>query len=92
MTAFRFPVRVKPNASRDAAGGRYGADALVVAVRAKAVDGKANAAVRAVVADAFGIRANRVAIVVGERSRDKVIELDPAPDDARAVHVRLLGG
>lgn len=87
----RFAIRVKPGASRDAVGGRWRDDALVVAVRAKAVDGKANAAVRAVLAAAFGTRPARVKIVTGERSRDKVIELDPAPDDAHAALVRLLG-
>lgn len=86
----RFAVRVKPGASRDAVGGRWRDEALIVAVRAKAVDGKANAAVCAVLAEAFGVRPSRVTIVAGERARDKVIELDPPPDDAQAVLTRLL--
>jgi uncharacterized protein (TIGR00251 family) len=47
----------------------------VVAVAAPAVDGKANAAVCAAVADALGVRARDVRIVSGERSRDKVLEI-----------------
>ncbi|TDP97202.1 DUF167 domain-containing protein [Labedaea rhizosphaerae] len=90
MTAFRFAIRVKPGASRDAVGGRWRADALIVAVRAKAVDGKANATVLAVLAEAFGVRPNRLAIVTGEHARDKVIDLDPAPEHAQAVLIRLL--
>lgn len=91
MTPFRFAVRVKPGASRAAVGGRWREDALIVAVRAKAVDGKANTAVRAALAGAFDVRPNRVVIVAGEKARDKVIELDPAPGNAREVLVRLLG-
>jgi hypothetical protein len=91
VTAFRFAVRVKPGSSREAVGGRYRDDVLIVAVRAKAVDGKANEAVRGALGAAFGVRPNRVMIVTGERARDKVIELNPAPDDAHAVFVRLLG-
>lgn len=50
--------------------------ALVVAVAAPAEDGRANAAVRAALAEAFGVRARYVRIVGGLRSRDKVAEID----------------
>ncbi len=78
VTALRFAVRVKPGARRDAVGGRWPAppgDALVVAVAAPAVEGKANEAVRKVLAAAFGVRRQDVAIVTGERGRDKVVEI-----------------
>jgi uncharacterized protein (TIGR00251 family) len=74
----RFAVRVKPGAKREVVGGRYG-DALVVAVTAPAVEGKANEAVRKALAKAFDIRKQDVAIVTGERGRDKVIEMPDAP-------------
>ncbi|GGS38244.1 hypothetical protein GCM10010171_36440 [Actinokineospora fastidiosa] len=83
----RFGIRVKPGARRTAVGGRHG-DALVVAVQAPAVEGKANEAVRRAVADAFGVRARDVVIAVGERGRDKVIEI--SGDHAEALE-RLLG-
>lgn len=75
----RFAIRVRPGAKKTAVGGRHG-DALVVAVAAPPVDGKANEAVRAALARAFGVRGRDVVIVVGERGRDKVVELpgDPA--------------
>ncbi len=60
-------------------GGRHG-DALVVAVVAPAVEGKANEAVRKALAAAFGVRRRDVAIVVGERGRDKVVELPGDPE------------
>ncbi|SER98495.1 DUF167 domain-containing protein [Actinokineospora terrae] len=88
----RFAVRVKPGAKREIVGGRWGdGDAVVVAVAAAAVEGKANEAVRQALADAFGVRSRDVVIVAGERGRDKVVEIDPAPPDAPAVLARLLG-
>jgi uncharacterized protein (TIGR00251 family) len=73
----RFAVRVKPGAKKEHVGGRHG-DALVVAVVAPPVDGKANEAVRRALASAFGVRRREVVIVAGERGRDKVVE---TPDD-----------
>lgn len=84
---FRFMVRVKPSARKEAVGGRWEAasgPALMVAVAAPAVDGRANDAVRRALAMQFGIRPRDVRVVAGLRSRDKLIELDPAPLDARA--------
>lgn len=88
----RFAVRVKPGTKRTLVGGTWdgpGGAALVVAVTAPAVDGKANAAVCAAVADAFGVRASTVRIVRGERGRDKLVELDPAPTGAREMLAQL---
>lgn len=68
----RFAVRVKPGARRELVGGRHG-DALVV-------EGKANDAVRKALAKAFGVRKQDVAIVAGERSRDKVVEVPDAAE------------
>ncbi|MGQ0841043.1 DUF167 domain-containing protein [Actinokineospora sp.] len=88
----RFAVRVKPGSRRARVGGRWPADgaALVVAVAAPAVAGKAHDAVRRALAAAFGVRGQDVLIVTGDRGRDKVIEIDPAPDDAAATLDRLL--
>jgi len=71
----RFAVRVKPAARREAVGGRWATDALIVAVPAPAVEGKANEAVRRALAAAFGVRRQDVTIVAGERGRDKVVEV-----------------
>ena len=88
----RFAVRVKPGARRDAVGGQWAEGALIVAVAAPAVEGKANEAVRRAIAKAFGVRRADVTIVTGERGRDKVIELDPAPADAADRLAALLDG
>lgn len=73
----RFAVRVRPGARKEVVGGSHGG-ALIVAVAAPAVEGKANEAVRKALAAAFGVRGQDVAIVVGERGRDKVVELPDA--------------
>ncbi len=92
--SFRFAVRVKPGARRPAVGGRWdgaAGPALLVAVTAAAVEGKANEAVRRAVAGAFGVRPGDVRLVSGDRSRDKLIEVDPAPANAASRLESLLG-
>ena len=85
----RFQIRVRPGASRTRVGGRRG-DALTVAVTARAVEGQANEAVRSALAVAFGVRMRQVTIVAGERGRDKVVEIEPAPPDAAQTLAELL--
>jgi uncharacterized protein YggU (UPF0235/DUF167 family) len=68
-------VRVRPGAGRDRVGGRYDGPhgpALVVAVAAPAVDGKATEAVRRALAAALGVRRADVTLRLGATSRDKV--------------------
>ena len=88
----RFAVHVRPGARYDHVGGarpsRNG-PALVVAVRARAVDGAANDAVVAARAAALGVRRADVAIVRGHRGRDKVVDVDGGDP---AVLVRLRDG
>jgi uncharacterized protein len=74
-------------------GGSYGPEQrLVVAVGAPAVDGRANAAVVAALADALGIRRSRIRITSGERGRDKTVEIVEGPDDLGERWVRLRDG
>lgn len=80
MSTLRFAVRVKPGARRESVGGRWAGEALIVAVPAPAVDGKANEAVRRALATAFGVRRQAVTIVTGLRSRDKLVEITDAAE------------
>ncbi|WP_167175772.1 DUF167 domain-containing protein [Saccharomonospora amisosensis] len=83
----RFAVRVKPGAKRDAVGGVWdGAlgEALVVSVRARAVDGAANDALCRVLAAVLAVRPRDVVVVKGQRSRDKVVEVRGAPEGSQA--------
>jgi uncharacterized protein YggU (UPF0235/DUF167 family) len=52
-----------------------------VRVTAPPVDGKANEAVRRLVAKRVGVPVSRVAVIRGESSRDKLIEVDGIDDD-----------
>ncbi|WP_420821773.1 DUF167 family protein [Pseudonocardia broussonetiae] len=71
-------MRVRPGARADTVGGAWDGPrgrALLVSVRARAVDGAANAAVVVALAQAFGVRRGDVEIVSGSRGRDKVVEI-----------------
>jgi uncharacterized protein (TIGR00251 family) len=71
----RIGVRVKPRARRDElAGERDGA--LLVRVRAPPVEGRANDAVRKLLAKELGIAAGRVSVVRGASSRDKIVDIE----------------
>lgn len=93
-TGLRVTVRVRPGSSRDAVGGRYGdpgADALVVAVTARAVEGAATRAVLEALARAFGVRARDVTLVAGERSRTKIVSVAGDPEVLTRRLSELLG-
>jgi uncharacterized protein YggU (UPF0235/DUF167 family) len=60
-------------------------------VAQRAVDGAATAAVLDAVAAAFGSRRGDIHLVTGERSRTKVLEIEPAPPGAEARLADLLG-
>ncbi len=86
----RLAIRVKPGASRTAVGGSHG-DALVVAVTARAVAGKATEAALRALADALGLRRRDLRLVIGATSRDKVVEIEDPPADL-AHRVEMLRG
>jgi uncharacterized protein YggU (UPF0235/DUF167 family) len=71
---------VRPGASRTKVAGAYG-EALVVAVSARAVDGKATEAALVALADALGVRRRDVRLVTGATSRDKAVEVDDVACD-----------
>lgn len=71
----RLSIHVKPGSARAGVGGRH-ADALVVRVRERAVDGKATEAALRALAEALGVRRAAVRLVSGATSRSKVVEVD----------------
>lgn len=73
--AAELEIRLQPRASREAIGGeREGR--LVVRVTAPPLDGAANTALRRLIAKRAGVARGRVAIVSGERSRDKRVRVE----------------
>jgi uncharacterized protein YggU (UPF0235/DUF167 family) len=75
------PVRVKPGAGRTRVGGCHEGPhgpALIIAVGAPAVDGKATEAVRRALAGALEVRPAAVALKLGATSRDKLFTVTVA--------------
>jgi len=68
-------VRVQPGARRNQVVG-LSAGVLRVKVAAPAVEGKANAALTAYLAELLGVRPRQVTIVKGDRSRDKLLRVE----------------
>ena len=82
----RILLRVRPGASRTAVGGRYdgvAGPALVVAVTARAVDGRATKAVLEAVAAAFDVRRSAVTLIRGATSRDKLVDIQGPESNIR---------
>ncbi|AEA23664.1 UPF0235 protein yggU [Pseudonocardia dioxanivorans CB1190] len=75
VTTLRLTIRVRPGASRTSVGGAY-ADALVVRVNERAVDGAATAAALRAVAGAFGVPRGAVRLVSGATSRTKILDVE----------------
>ena len=73
-------LRVQPRSRRNEIAGER-AGALLVRVTAPPVDGKANEAARRLLAKRLGVPVGRVAVIRGESSRDKLIEVDGIDDD-----------
>jgi len=87
----RVTIRVKPGAACAGVGGRHGG-ALVVAVNARAVDGKATEAALRAVAEAFAVRRADVTLIAGARGRDKVVEIAGPEADLAARLAALAEG
>lgn len=88
-------VRVTPRAGKDAIDGPGedgdGRPLLKLRVRAVPEDGKANAAVEALLAKALGISKRQVAVVSGGKSRIKRVELADLDEGAAARLEELMG-
>lgn len=69
----RLPVRVTPGAKAE--GLEIAEGRLFAKVRARPEDGKANAAVIALVASALGIAPSRLDLLRGATSREKLLQI-----------------
>lgn len=72
MPLLKLPVHATPGAKRTEAAGAHG-DALRVRLGAPPVDGKANAALIAWAAKAFGVPKSAVELLHGAAGRQKVL-------------------
>lgn len=82
-------VRAQPGAKKTAIVGAYGEGAaaqLKIAVQAPPIEGRANEALVAFLADLFSIPRGRIVLVAGETSRSKVFLLKGVEfDGARSI-------
>ena len=81
--AWILPVYVQPGARRERVVGVHG-DAVKIAVNASPEKGKANTALRALLAREFGVRPSAVALVSGRTSRRKEVRVEGLSADAVA--------
>ncbi|TXH56784.1 MAG: DUF167 domain-containing protein [Burkholderiaceae bacterium] len=82
-------VSVVPNARRSGADGLHDG-ALRVRLAAPPVDGKANEALLAWLADTLGLRRRDLALVRGQTARRKWVEIDASASSVIEVVQRLL--
>jgi uncharacterized protein len=81
MPNARIQVRLRARAAREElAGVRDGA--LIAGVTAPPVDGRANRALCRLIARRAGVAPSRVSVVRGERSRDKLVEVEGVDEAA----------
>src|SRR4051794_29233449 len=77
-SGIRLAVRVQPRASRNKVLGVMG-DRLKVQLTAPPVEGAANAACQAFLAEIFNVSKAAVRLIGGEKSRDKLWEISGDP-------------
>lgn len=73
MATLRF--RIIPNAKIDKVVGYYG-DAIKIKLRAPALEGKANAALRNFLAEQLNLPERAIVLERGHRSRDKLVRVE----------------
>ena len=78
----RLRLRIVPNAKRSEVLGMHG-DAIKLKVAAPALEGRANEELVAFLANKLGVSRRSVALVIGEKSRDKVVKIE-GMDEATA--------
>jgi uncharacterized protein len=85
MATLRF--HVVPNAKVDSVVGEYGA-AIKIKLRAPAVEGKANAALRSFLSKELNIAERQIVLEHGHKSREKIIRIEDLSDEEVRSHLR----
>ncbi len=82
LEGWRLALHVQPGAKRTEAAGLHG-DRLKIRIAAPALDGRANEALVAFVAEHLGIPKSRVTLAQGAQSRAKVLAVAGDCDPSR---------
>ena len=75
----KFTVYLQPNAKISEVSGKHG-DHIKIKIKAPAVDGKANAALIALLAEKLQIPKSSITIVAGKKSRLKTVCIENKDD------------
>ena len=78
----KFTVYLQPNAKISEVSGKHG-DHIKIKIKAPAIDGKANAALIAFLAEKLQIPKSSVTIVAGKKSRLKTVCIENVDDRVR---------
>jgi len=84
MAIIRF--HIVPNAKQNKVTGEHGA-AIKIKLRAPAVEGKANAALRSFLADELKLPEDRIVLERGHKSREKLIRIDGLSEEEVRSHL-----
>ncbi len=91
-SGWTIAVHVQPGAKRTAVAGVHG-ERLKIRISAPPVDGRANAAVVAFIAEQLGVPRAQVSVARGQTSRDKLITVaSPECNPANLLPVHREGG
>ncbi len=90
-TGARIEIRVQPRASRNSISGTR-AGLLRIRVTAPPVDGQANAAAIAVLAQALDVPKSSIHLVKGASSRQKTLAIESMSQEEVNQRLSLLGG
>ena len=74
-------VLIQPRASREGIVGMHG-DALKVRVSAPPLEGRANKALKKLLAEQLGVPPSRIQISTGQRSREKILKISGVSQEA----------
>lgn len=88
--ATHLSIHAQPSARRSGIAGVH-AGKLKLATRAPADGGRANAELRALVAELFGLRASAIELVRGHSSRSKVLRVELPLDEVKRRLTEHLG-
>jgi uncharacterized protein (TIGR00251 family) len=87
-TGFSLTLHVQPGAKKTEVAGEYG-EALKIRLAAPPVDGKANSALLAWLAQCFAVAKRDVTLLAGEKNRHKIVAVARVLDEAEVL--RCLG-
>ncbi len=90
-TGARIEIRVQPRASRNTISGMR-AGILRIRVTAPPVDGQANAAAIALLAQALDVPKSAITLVRGASSREKTLAVESMSQEEVNQRLNLLGG